>query len=161
MRTLTIASNPGQTVVPCRPPAVYVGGARRRDLDVLNVEHLPGPELGRVVMALHPPAEGVVAGRVEQGAVLPPIGSDVLIRPTPGCDAGAFPGRVAEHRIDIGEDAERLVAVVEHRLAATLSAAAATRHALVDGQAVRVDDEPIRFNTDADATASPEPTCSV
>jgi len=148
--TLPPTSRPG-TVLRCRPPAVYVNDGRRRDLAVLSWEMLAPPVFGRVKLVLHP-ISGAPVGRIEHLGLLPPIGARVLCQGD-FTGGGEFRGFVAGHVAEVDEQGERLVAEVEHELAADLAAVVAARWVRSAGACVR-QQGPVRFNAGPGTLAS-------
>jgi len=141
------------------PPAVYVGGQRRRDLKVLSCEVAAAPTFGRCILQLDPVRASGQAARCEDVAILPPVGSDVLIRFDAASGAAEFHGRVACHSLSVSQGTENLAVEVEHALASRLRAVV-SRHWQHngDGSAVgTLDATRIRFNGGDTMLASQAP----
>jgi len=158
----TLRMGPGSAppdVMRLTPPAVYVDGQRRRDLKALSCEIAAAPTFGRCVLQLDPASASGQAVRCDQVGLLPPVGSDVLIRFEAASGAGEFQGCVARHVINVSQDAERLAADVEHALASRLRAIV-SRHWQHDGNGSAVgtlDATRISFNDANTALTSQVP----
>jgi hypothetical protein len=146
-----------QTVLKCPPGRVYVDGVRRRDMHVLSWEVLGPPVFGRVMLTSQPVAPESPPPRIEDFGSLPAIGSVVLIRPAADGAGEDFCGFVTAHRLEVGQDGERLVVEAEHQLSRDLANTVACRWQLDGGQAVRVDSATVVFNADGHL-ASPDAT---
>ena len=117
METLTLVPQSASSIRKAIRPAVYVDGARRHDLAVLKWEWLPAPRFGSAQIALHRPAP-YAPTRIEDAAILPPVGSRVRIRQD---DLTEFTGWVTQHHLAVSPEGETLLAQVEHQLAADLA----------------------------------------
>ncbi len=153
MLTIPKATNTSG-IIRCEPARVYVAGRRRRDLEVLSWRSLSGYPFADAVIAKRLPRILAGGARMEDVSSLPAVGDSVLIRAATDFGAGGFPARVVAHRSEFSRDAERLVAVVEHALAAALDEAVGHRWQLGDVGPVKATGAQVRFNASGQLWAS-------
>jgi len=152
--TLVLSSREQQLVVKAAAPAVYAKGRRRRDLKVLSMDLLGPPTFGRAALLLQPDSQVPAEPRLEAVGELPDVGTSVTITaagPAGGVEMSAV---VTGHRAELGPDGERLLAEIEHDLAAALSQTVSERWHVQGGSPVTVGNARVCFNDDLDGLAS-------
>ena len=152
MTSLTLPPSPASLTLAPLEAVVVVDGLPRPDLIVLELEHAPGPQFGSATLSLHDwagPASSL------DPALLPPVGSGVQIL----CRDGQvlLAGSVAEHRVQVSDDGEQVLARVVHAMTHRLRQSLLCRHHASQAGPVIVQDVPVRFNTDPTAYASADP----
>jgi len=156
MNTLNLVRHSGEPRAwTCPPAAVYIDGARRRDLELLSWQRQPAPEFDSAVLAL-----SAAAGRLPrfgESHRLPAIGSKVTLVHPPGGKGERFIGMVSGHGMTVGEDSERLTVECENALAGKLGATLSGLWQLNGETAVRLDAARIRFNTGINELAALQP----
>ena len=156
METLTLASaTTPQRAVRCHTPSVYLSGQRSRRLAVESWQVLPAPVFGLAKLRWLPSAEMPPEGRIEDIMALPPVGTEILIRPAAGSGGGEFPGIICAHHVEATENGEILIAEARHVLAQRLSTRLASRWHLIAGTLTEAKPTNVTFNGGSDTYASP------
>ncbi|HOF17351.1 MAG TPA: hypothetical protein PK082_00445 [Phycisphaerae bacterium] len=146
MLTLTLFSNSTrESIVSCRSPAVYVGGARRRDLKVASWEVLPAPRFGAARLVLVP---------TRSLASLPRPGQRVLVRADG--NSGEFRGVVARQEMSVSDTEQEQSVVVASEVAELLSQPLLGLWRSGDDGPAACPLSRLRFNADANGLASAE-----
>ncbi|MCD4823582.1 MAG: hypothetical protein K8S55_03175 [Phycisphaerae bacterium] len=147
MQTVTLQPHSRQnTILHPGPARVYIDGRRRRDLRVTTWEVCNAPAFGEVCLE-------AASGYIQQLFRLPRVGARVLVKSPVGFGLGEFHGVVVQHEVEVGDDGERLVAMVEHRLTTGLNRALLGRWHDSDGSPVLLGNMPLEFNTSPDTLA--------
>ena len=105
MESLNLPESLGlANVMRCQEAAVYADGVRRRDIEVMQWEILPGPEFGRVKLAVRSAPGQTSAEGMSDFSALPAVGTEILVVGPSASGGGRFAGVVAAHILDIGTD---------------------------------------------------------
>ncbi|MFA6133391.1 MAG: hypothetical protein WC869_05165 [Phycisphaerae bacterium] len=153
MQSLVIPPGPARSsLLQGVVPEVHIDGTARYDLQVLTLEYLDGPIFGRATLALQPTD---TAGNAVEPS-LPPIGSQVCIRPCGGSDTD-FTGVIVSHENHLDENGQRQVLVAHHQLSIDLSVAVTSRWQLRLGEPVELCNDMVRFNEGPNGGCSADP----
>jgi len=159
MNPLTLSASQGdRLVLKCRPPRVYVDGARRRDLAVMKWELLPAPEFGSAVLVLDRRAAGG-SRRLGDPAPLPRVGSNVEIRSAVEPCGERFLAVVTEHGFVVHQGTERLTAICRDKLGEALRTKVTDIWRLAGGALVEVKRARTHFNADRNSLATSSTVC--
>ncbi len=155
MNKLILASSANQgTVLKSDPPAIYVDGARRRELQLLKWEILPSPSFGKAIISATGSYVTGPCGRLGDPNELPAIGANIRIREAGRSSGAEFLGSVINNTFLVDERGEHFVAECRHQLVDKLNGRITSLWQNENQSAVETNQTRIGFNTAQNTLAS-------